>query len=422
MFKQSTLSHQTSQRVPDSRRAGWVKVTLGALLLALAGGSTLYFTGSLASFTGGKKDEKKGPPDKIFEFASNDIAILGPRNMGLIIPVSGSLRPVTQAMVKSKVSGEVAQVRVREGEHVTAGQVLVSIDTADLKARHDSQLAMMAESRAKLDLAKKNEENNRQLLAKNFISQTAFDSVANSAQVSEANHKSMAAQAAITERALADAQIRAPFSGIVAKRVVNIGEKVTPDAPVIHVVDLNRMELEAPVPVSDIPSVKVGQEIAFKVDGFAERIFKGKVERINPAAESGSRSISIFVTLANADGALKGGMFANGTLAAASRAAVNAVPIAAVINEGGQSFVFSVNNGKVERKPITAGSQSVELGLVEVRDGLAPGSQVIAVKTDGLKHGSSVVIRGKDGGATAPTALPPASPNATATSTASAGK
>lgn len=419
MFKQSSPSLTAS----NARRSGWVKVTLGALLLALAGGSALYFTGSLASLTGGgKKDEKKGPPDKIFEFASNDIALLGPRNMGLVIPISGSLRPVTQAMVKSKVSGEVAQVRVREGEHVTAGQVLVSIDTADLKARHDSQLAMMAESRAKLDLAKKNEENNRQLLAKNFISQTAFDSVANSAQVSEANHKSMAAQAAITERALADAQIRAPFSGIVAKRVVNIGEKVTPDAPVIHVVDLNRMELEAPVPVSDIPSVKVGQEIAFKVDGFAERIFKGKVERINPSAESGSRSISIFVTLANADGALKGGMFANGTLAAASRAAVNAVPIAAVINEGGQSFVFAVSNGKAERKPITPGSQSVELGLVEVRDGLPAGAQVIAVKADGLKHGSSVVVRDTGSAApSAPAALPP--PTATqATSTASAGK
>ncbi|MBL8525424.1 MAG: efflux RND transporter periplasmic adaptor subunit [Betaproteobacteria bacterium] len=417
MFKQSTPSSSRSTAIAGNNRSGWVKVTLGALVLALAGGSLAYWKISSA-----KKDEKKPNAEKIFEFASNDIALLGPRNMGLVIPISGSLRPVTQAMVKSKVSGEVAQVRVREGEHVTAGQVLVSIDTADLKARHDSQMAMVAESRAKLDLAKKNEESNRQLLSKNFISQTAFDSVANSAQVSEANYKSMVAQAAITERALADAQIRAPFAGIVAKRVVNIGEKVTADAPVIHVVDLNRMELEAPVPVSDIPSVKVGQEIAFKVDGFADRVFKGKVERVNPAAEAGSRSISIFVTLANADGALKGGMFANGTLAAASRSAVNAVPIAAVINEGGQSFVFAVSNGKAERKPITPGSQSVELGLIEVRDGLPAGAQVIAVKADGLKHGSSVVVRDTGSAApSAPAALPPPA-SSQATSTASAGK
>ena len=390
-----------SASLASNSRQGWVRVAVAAL-------SAILVIGSLVAWrvTSAKKEVPKSASEKIFEFASSDIATLGPQNLGLVIPVSGSVRPVVQAMVKSKVSGEVSRVHVQEGQSVVAGQPLISIDTADLKARHDSQLAMVAESRAKLDLARKNEENNRQLLAKNFISQTAFDSVANSAQVSEANYKSMAAQAAITERALADAQIRAPFSGIVAKRVVNMGEKVTPDAPVIHIVDLNRMELEAPVPVSDIPSVKVGQEIAFKVDGFAERSFKGKVERINPAAEAGSRSISIFVTLPNHDGALKGGMFANGTLAAASRASVNAVPLAAVINEGGQSFVFAVNNGKVERKPITPGSQSVELGLVEVRDGLVAGTQVVAVKTDGLKHGSSVVVRGKGGVAVTPATAP----------------
>lgn len=415
------LFNRSASLAANSRhRQGWVKVAVAALSAVLAIGTLVAWR-----VTSAKKEVPKSANEKIFEFASSDIATLGPQNLGLVIPVSGSVRPVVQAMVKSKVSGEVSRVHVQEGQSVAAGQPLISIDTADLKARHDSQLAMMAESRAKLDLARKNEENNRQLLAKNFISQTAFDSVANSAQVSEANYKSMAAQAAITERALADAQIRAPFNGIVAKRVVNIGEKVTPDAPVIHIVDLSRMELEAPVPVSDIPSVKVGQEIAFKVDGFAERSFKGKVERINPAAEAGSRSISIFVTLPNNDGALKGGMFANGTLAAASRASVNAVPLAAVINEGGQSFVFAVNNGKVERKPITPGSQSVELGLVEVRDGLVAGTQVVAVKTEGLKHGSSVVVRGKGGAATAPASVPPPAEkaaNATTPVAAAAGK
>ncbi|MEQ1516670.1 MAG: efflux RND transporter periplasmic adaptor subunit, partial [Usitatibacteraceae bacterium] len=330
------------------------------------------------------------------------------------IPVSGSVRPVLQAMVKSKVSGEVSKVNVREGERVAAGQILASIDTADLRARHDMQLAMVAESHAKLDLARKNEQNNRALLAQNFISQTAFDSVVSGLEVSESNHKSAAAQAAITQRALSDAQVRAPFAGIVAKRAVNVGEKVTADAPIMHIVDLSRMELEAPVPVSDIPSIKVGQEISFKVDGFSDREFKGKVERVNPAAETGSRSISIFVALPNGDGALKGGMFANGTLAAASRASVNAIPLAALITEGGQSFVYELNGGKVERKPVTTGSRSVEMGFVEVRDGLSPGAQVITVKADGLKHGASVVVRARG---VAPAIQPAANPKTSSDTT-----
>ncbi|MBL8513780.1 MAG: efflux RND transporter periplasmic adaptor subunit [Betaproteobacteria bacterium] len=372
------------------RSRGWIKYAVLAAAVALAGGSYFAMKGGSAP----KKEEKK-PDDKVFELAAGDIAVLAPQNLGLSIPVSGTVRPVTQAMVKSKVSGEISQLHVREGERVAAGQVLVSIDTADLRARHESQQAMIAEAKARLDLAKKTEQNNRQLLAKNFISQTAFDSTVSSLEVAESNYKAAVAQGAITQKALADAQVRAPFGGIIAKRAVNIGEKVTSDAPLVHVVDLSRMELEAPVPVSDIPSVKPGQEIAFKVDGFESREFKGKIERINPAAEAGSRSISIFVALPNADGALKGGMFANGTLAAASRTAVPSVPIAALIAEGGQSFVFAIENGKIERKPVTPGSKSVELGYVEIREGLTPGAQVLTVKADGLKHGSRIAI--KDG-------------------------
>ena len=377
-----------SLAAPVNKRSGWVKLSFVVITTTLIVGSLVAWRASSA-----KKDEKKPVADKIFELSASDVATLSPQNLGLVIPVSGSVRPVLQAMVKSKVAGEVSRVYVREGERVAAGQVLVSIDTADLKARNDAQRAMVAESKAKLDMATKNEANNRTLLAKNFISQNAFDGVANSMQIAEANHQSSLAQAAITQRALADAQIKAPFAGIVAKRAVNIGEKISADAPVMQIVDLSRMELEAPVPVSDIPGIKVGQEITFKVDGFDDRAFKGKVERINPSTEAGSRSISIFVTLPNEDSALKGGMFANGTLAAVSRTAVTSIPISALIEEGGQTFVFALKDGAVERKPITIGARSPERGLAEIRDGIALGTEVITVKADGLKHGSKAVVK-----------------------------
>lgn len=379
----NTVSHTASPSPSGAKK----KIGIALVVTIAIGGAFVGWNAVSA-----KKDDKKTEADKTFELAASDVATLAPQELGQVIPVSGTLRPVVQAMVRAKVSGEIAQVHVREGDRVNAGQVLMSIDTADLRARHESQQAMVAEAKAKLDLAKKTEQNNRQLLAKNFISQNAFDSAASGLEIADSNLKAANAQAAITQKALSDAQVRAPFAGIVAKRAVNIGEKVTADTPLVQVVDLSRMELEAPIPVSDIPSVKVGQEIAFKVDGFSARDFKGKVERVNPAAEAGSRSISIFVTLPNTDAALKGGMFANGTLAAATRA-VNAIPLAALITEGGQAFVFSLENGKIERKPVTAGTKSVELGFVEIRDGLTLGAQVITVKADGLKHGSKVAVR-----------------------------
>ncbi len=376
-----------TQGLPQRKR-GWVRVSVGLLTVALVGGSLVAWRISSA-----KKDEPKKDAEKTYEFAKGDLAILGPMELGHVVPISGTLKPLTQALVKAKVAAEVSKVHVQEGDRVTAGQALVSLDSADLRARYDAQMASVAEMKARLDLASKNEVNNLQLLQKNFISQNAFDAVSNSAEVARANLKSAEAQAAISQRALGDASIRAPFSGIVAKRMVNIGEKVSPDMSIMQIVDLSRMELEASVPVSEIPGIKIGQEISFSVDGFADRKFQGKVERINPSADAGSRSISVFLALPNPEQALKGGMFATGKLAAQSRSAVNAVPLVALREEGGQSYVFVIEKDKIERKSVTAGTRNIDMGMVEIREGLDIGAQVVAVKMDGLKPGAKAIVK-----------------------------
>ena len=344
--------------------------------------------------TAGKDPGKKPEALRTFEFAPGDLAEMRREPLGRLIPVSGSVKPLLQATVRSKVAAEVARVHVQEGERIAAGATIATLDTADLKARYDAQAASVAEARARLELARKNQANNRALLEKAFISQNAYDSAASSVQVAEANLQSVQAQAAIAQRALADAQVRAPFDGIIAKRWVNVGDKVSADMPVAQVVDLSRMELEAQVPVSEIPYVKPGQEVSFVVDGFAERRFNGKVERVNPAADAGSRSIAVFVTLPNADASLRGGMFANGTLATGSGAEVDVIPIAAVAEESGQAFVYVVKGGKIERRTVVLGTRNVERGLVTVREGLERGVPVVTVKADGLKPGAAAVIKG----------------------------
>lgn len=376
-------------RNPSSLKGRRAKSIL-ALVVVLAVGASLM---GLRVSQANKEPEKKADGGRTFEFAPGDLAELKREPLGRTIPVSGTMKPLLQATVRSKVPAEVARVHVQEGQSVAAGAPLVSLDTADLKARHDAQMAAVAEAGARLDLARKNQANNKALLEKSFISQNAYDSVASSVQVAEANLKSVESQGAITRRAVEDAQVRAPFGGIVAKRWVNQGDKVSPDMPVAQVVDLSRMELEAQVPVSEIPFVKVGQEILFLVDGFQGRRFAGKIERVNPSAELGSRSISVFATLANADFALKGGMFANGTLSTAAGSEVDVIPATAVIQEGGQTFVFVVKDGKVERRSVVLGQKNVERGVVTVKEGLERGVQVITVKAEGLKPGSKAVVK-----------------------------
>ena len=383
------------------KRQGWVKLTLAIVSVAVVSGSLVAWRVSLA-----KKEDAK-PAEVTLEFSPADIAVVEQKALTRTLPFSGSLSPVLQSTVKSKVSGEVKRVLVREGEPVTKGQVLAQIDTADLNARLDAQVAALEEAKARASIADKNREGNLKLLKQNFISQNAFDTTNSTFEASAAAVRSAEAQAQIARNARQDAVIRAPIGGILAKRMVNGGEKVGPDSPMFTVVDLSKMEIEAPAAASEIPSVKVGQTAMFKVDGFGERDFEGRIERINPMTEPGSRSITLYISVANRDGVLKGGMFAKGLLVQDQTEPSAVVPIAAVRDDGGQPYVFTLEGGKVAKRNVTLGLNEVQAGLVQVKTGLDTGAQVVSARMVGLKAGALAVVK-------APAAVPaaPAAPAA----------
>src|SRR5437588_3775151 len=162
-----------------------------------------------------------------------------------------------------------------------------------------------------------------------------------------------------------DAAVRAPMAGIGAKRMVNPGENVGIDSPLFAIVDLGRMEIEAPAPASEIPVVKPGQSATFRVDGFGERVFDGKVERINPTTDPGSRSITLYISVANRDGALRGGMFAKGHIVLDRSAVAAVVPSGAIREEAGQKYVLTIEGGKVARRTVNVGLAEPQQDMVE---------------------------------------------------------
>ena len=397
LFKRSPSTRLASGSVHG--RSGWVKLTAAGLSAALIIGSLVAWRASSA-----KKEEKKSDAEIVLEFSPADLTMVENRELARTLPFSGSLSPVIQSTVKSKVSGEVRQVLAREGERVTQGQVLAQIDTSDLQARLDAQVAALEEAKARWSIADKNRESNLKLLNQNFISQNAFDTTHSTLEASAASVRSAEAQVRLARNAMQDAVVRAPINGILAKKMVNGGEKVGPDSPMFTVVDLAKMEIEAPAPASEIPSVQVGQIATFKVDGFAERVFEGRVERINPVTEQGSRSITLYLSVANRDGALKGGMFAKGLLVLARSQPSAVVPLAAVREDAGQSYVFTLESGKVAKRSITLGMREEQAGLVEVKSGLEKGIQVVSARMVGLKAGASAVVKSPAAAPAAPTA------------------
>jgi RND family efflux transporter MFP subunit len=285
------------------------------------------------------------------------------------------------------VSGELRQVMVREGETVRAGQMIARFDTADLEARLTDRMGAMESSRAQLALAEKTRAQNLALLKQNFISQTAYDSAESNFSVIQGTLKSNEAQVQLARIALRDASVTAPLSGVVAKRHVQPGEKVPFDAPLVTIVDLTQMELQAMVPANDIP------EVTLAIDGFGERRFTGTIDRINPTTEAGTRAILVFVHVPNPDGALRGGMFVTGRVTLAAGAPVPTLPPIAVRTEAGQNFVWTIENGKLARRIITIGRRDDSAGRVEIKTALPAGIPILAAPFDNLKIGLPATVR-----------------------------
>jgi RND family efflux transporter MFP subunit len=347
--------------------------------------------GAVALRSQKKPDDKTAPV--VLQFAAGDLAFVAAKPLARWLPVSGTLQPVRQAIVKAKVAGDIRQITIREGETVQAGQMLVRIDTTDLDSKLIDRVGALESAKAQLALAEKTRAMNVRLMNDKFISQNAFDSAESSFSVAQGSVKSMEAQVQLARNALKDAVATAPLAGIVAKRHVQPGEKVAIEAPLVTIVDLKDLEVQAMVPAIDVPELKLGMPVEFAVDGYGERRFTGRVERINPSTEPGTRALIVYVGLPNSDAVLRSGMFATGRIALASSAPVPTLPATAVRMEAGQSYVWVIDNGKLSRRVVSLGRRDDANGIVEVKSTLAPGLPVLAARFDNLKDGAPALVK-----------------------------
>ncbi len=150
----------------------------------------------------------------------------------------------------------------------------------------------------------------------------------------------------------------------------NRASKSASDALLLELVDLRHMELQAAAPAAEIPVLKPGQIARIRVDGYGERVFEARLERINPNAEQGSRLILLYLSIDNSDAALRGGMFAQGALLIEQAQAALAIPATAVLNDAGLDYVMVIENGVVQRRAVHFGMHAANDNLVEVLDGL----------------------------------------------------
>ena len=346
----------------------------------------------------GVRDKRPGPapgaPREAFlEFQQSDLYIVEPAPLERTLPLTGTLSPLVEASLKAKIAGELLEVAVREGGSVRKGEIVARIDPTEVEARVAARQADVEAARAQLVWAEKNRATQKALLEKSFISQNAFDNVQSSHDVAAAKLRAAEADLVVAKKSLGDAVLTAPFSGIAAQRHAQPGERVALDAKVITIVDLGRLELGAAVPSADIAQVRVGQKVAFRVDGFGGREFAGSVERINPATDAGSRAITVYAVIDNPAGVLRAGMFAQGVVSLGRTEGVLAIPASAVREQAGRTYVYALVDGTVRRKSVKVEPADTSARL-QVAEGLAPGDRIVRNNLGTLREGVAARLAG----------------------------
>ena len=340
------------------------------------------------------------PAAAAIELAPGDVATATRAELSRSLAVTGSLKAVQSAVVKAKVAGELKSLLVREGDRVRAGQVLGQIDTTEAQWRLRQSEEQTQAAQSQLDIAQKTLDNNKALVNQGFISRNALDNSVSSATGANASLQAARAAAEIARKGVQDGVIRAPIAGLVAQRLVQPGERVGVDTRIVEIVDLGRLELEASVAPVDVVQLRVGQVAQVQIDGLAEPV-QARVVRINPSAQTGSRSVLAYLELsAGAVGAgLRQGLFARGSIEL-QRTPALVVPASALRFDQARPYVLAVVDGKATVRPVAIGNRGEVAtngrleSAVELTSGVEPGTVVLRDTVGSLREGTRLMLPG----------------------------
>jgi RND family efflux transporter MFP subunit len=334
----------------------------------------------------------------------------GPNAGTPILTASGYLVARRQSVVSAKIQGRISSLLVDAGSVVSEGQVLATLDNADYianiaKAKADIEFAnaSLAEAQRQLRL----QEN---MWRDKVVSQDAYDSAKSRVQMAEATVDQDEANLKVQQAQLEFTTIRAPFSGVVVKKMTEVGESVTPIAPgvnlstssgaIVAMADMNSLEAEVDVNESNVGQLKAGQPADITVQAIPDKTYKGVLRQVIPTADRTKATVTVKTVILNKDQNLKPEMSCNVTFLEPAKATTrkNAAPVRivtvpkeAVVTRNGKSVVFEIDSDKVRALPIVTGNDLH--GQIIVKSGLAGSETLVNDPPQKLQDGDAVKIK-----------------------------
>jgi len=348
----------------------WIAAALAA---AGAGGALYYYQEQESAPAGQIARAADLAGEKVFAVEAEPVTV---DTVLEDIRAVGTLEPDEAVIVSPEIAGRIDRIHFSEGEEVAAGAVLVTLDSATLRAELDK-------ARSDLSLAEQNRERAMTLAQRGTGTLRARDEAVAAYQVAQAN-------LALAQARLEKATITAPFAGMVGLRAVSTGAYVTPGTRIVELAKIDPIKVDFRVPELVLSSLRVGQQIRVAVDALPGRAFEGEVYVIDPIVDENGRAVRLRARIANPERLLKPGLFARVRIVVDRRENAVLVPESAVFAEGGRRLVFRVVDGRAALTDIELGHRRP--GQVEVVSGLAPGDVVVTAGHQQLRDGTRVKV------------------------------
>lgn len=371
---------------------------------------------------------RESDPAAVVEALEIEVTPVESSPVDRFLRVTGSLVADEQAEVSAETSGRVEATPVERGTRVTQGAVLVRISAAETTAQLEEAEANAAQiearlgleagqpfdpsrvpdvmnAKAALELAEAEFNRIKSLLDQKVVSQSEYDQrrmqveaarqqyqvAMNSAQQSYRSRDAARARISLARKSAADTLVRAPFSGVVAERLVSVGDYVSRGMRVATVVRVDPLRVELTIPEQYVSFVTVGQQVRLTVDAYPGEEFAATIRFVSPSLRADQRAMTVEAITDNHDGRLKPGLFATASIRQTDPAPGLLVPATAVETISGTSRVYVVTGGRAEERIVTLGETAGD--RVELTSGVAAGDIVAAAPRGRLTDGRSVRIR-----------------------------
>lgn len=265
-------------------------------------------------------------------------------------PFTGTVQAASQTTVQSQTSGTVQAVYGDIGQPVRKGQLLVRLNSPDNQARLAQAQSSLASAKAQARLTQSLVERKKRLLQQGYISRVEYEQAQVEATAQQENVRAQQANVDIARKASQDSQVISPMSGIINKRLVEVGQTLAPGQTVYEIVDIGQLEIRAVVPLSGTNLPAVGQLIEVRVQG-SDVPVPARITRIAPMADTASRTL-IFFAKPTGQVRLSIGAYVEGDLVTSNNIQGQLIPLGSVQKTGTQSMVWVIRDSTLRKIPV----------------------------------------------------------------------